>query len=125
VICATAEHQDKLLTYYIALKQIKQSKHTIKTKTKMKAHTTIADVLMDINTPETAKKFVVITNHENTFYFSYPGEDEFEAMRGQDFLTRTFIPLSISVHQEVGSHFIYKWDTMNEVVNHFDLLFNS
>jgi hypothetical protein len=29
------------------------------------------------------------------------------------------------VNQEVGSHFVYKWDTMNEVVNHFDLLFNS
>lgn len=91
----------------------------------MKAHQTIADVLMDINTPETAKRFVVITDHENSFYFSYPGEDEFEAMRGEVFLTRTFIPLSITVHQEVGSHFIYKWDTMNEVVNHFDLLFNS
>ena len=91
----------------------------------MKAHTTIADVLMEINTPQAAKKFVVITDHENTFYFSYPGEDEFEAMRGQAYLTRTFIPFSIRVNDEVGSHFIYKWDTMNEVVNHFDLLFNS
>jgi hypothetical protein len=91
----------------------------------MKAHTTIADVLMDINTPQAAKKFVVITDHENSFYFSYPGEDEFETMRGEAFLTRTFIPFSIRVNDEVGSHFVYKWDTMNEVVNHFDLLFNS
>lgn len=91
----------------------------------MKAHQTIADVLMDINTPEAAKKFIVITDHENSFYFSYPGEDEFEPLRGQAFLTRTFIPFSVSVHQEVGSHFVYKWDTMNDVVNHFELLFKS
>lgn len=88
-------------------------------------HKTISDVLMDINTAESAKRFVVITDHENSFYFSYPEEDEFEALKGEAFLTRTFIPFSISVNDEVGSHFIYKWDTMNEVVNHFDLLFNS
>lgn len=91
----------------------------------MQTHKTVVDVLMDINTPKAAKKFIVITDHENSFYFSYPEEDEFEAMKGEVFLTRTFIPVSISVHDEVGSHFIYKWDTMNEVVNHFDLLFNS
>ena len=91
----------------------------------MTVHKSISDVLMDINTPEAAKKFIVITDHENTFYFSYPHEDEFTPWRGQSFLTRTFIPFSISVHQEVGSHFVYKWDTMNEVVNHFELLFKS
>jgi len=99
--------------------------YNLKQNTHMKVHQTITDVLMDINTPEAAKKFIVITDHENTFYFSHPEEDEFEPLKGEAFLTRTFIPLSISVHQEVGSHFIYKWDTMNEVVNHFDLLFNS
>lgn len=83
------------------------------------------DVLMDINTLESSKKFIVITNHENEFYYSYPEEDEFIPLAGKTFLTRSFIPLSISIHQEVGSFFVYKWDTMNEVVNHFDLLFNS
>lgn len=91
----------------------------------MMTHKTISDVLMDINTAESAKRFVVITDHENSFYFSHPEEDEFTALRGNDFLTRTFIPFSISIHQEVGSYFVYKWDTMNEVVNHFELLFNS
>ena len=82
----------------------------------MQKHKTIVDVLMDINTPEAAKKFIVITDHENSFYFSYPGEDDFESLKGEAFLTRTFIPFSISVHDEVGSHFIYKWDTMNDVL---------
>lgn len=91
----------------------------------MTIHKSITDVLMDINTPESAKKFIVITDHENTFYFSYPHEDEFTPLRGDSFLTRTFIPFTISVHQEVGSHFVYKWETMNDVVNHFELLFNS
>ena len=91
----------------------------------MTVHKSITDVLMDINTPEAAKKFIVITDHENTFYFSYPHEDEFTPLRGDSFLTRTFIPFTISVHQEVGSHFVYKWETMNDVVNHFELLFNS
>jgi hypothetical protein len=118
-------NQNKRLTYYSINIKIKANKQTIKARTHMKAHTTIADVLMEINTPQAAKKFVVITDHENSFYFSYPGEDEFEAMRGTAFLTRTFIPFTINVNQEVGSHFVYKWDTMNEVVNHFDLLFNS
>lgn len=99
--------------------------YNLKQNTRMKAHQTITDVLMDINTPESAKKFIVITDHENTFYYSYPYEDEFTPLKGNSFLTRTFIPFSISVHQEVGSHFVYKWDTMNDVVNHFDLLFNS
>lgn len=91
----------------------------------MITHKSISDVLIDINTTKSAKKFIVITDHENSFYFSYPNEDEFTALRGNCFLTRTFIPFSISIHQEVGSHFVYKWDTMNEVVNHFELLFNS
>lgn len=91
----------------------------------MKIHKNATDVLMDINSLESMKQFIVITNHENEFYFSYPGEDEFTALKGRTFLTRTFIPVTISVHQEVGSFFIYKWDTMNDVVNHFDLLFNS
>jgi hypothetical protein len=91
----------------------------------MITHKSISDVLIDINTTQSAKKFIVITDHENSFYFSYPEEDEFTALKGNAFLTRTFIPVSISIHQEVGSHFIYKWDTMNEVVNHFELLFNS
>ena len=60
----------------------------------MKAHTTITDVLMDINTPDAAKKFIVITDHENSFYFSYPEEDEFTSLKGQAFLTRTFIPFT-------------------------------
>jgi hypothetical protein len=88
-------------------------------------HKSIQDVLLDINSIESAKKFIVITDHENNFYYSFPGEDEFIPLKGLVFLTRTFIPVSISVHQEVGSYFIYKWDTMNEVVNHFELLFNS
>ena len=88
-------------------------------------HKSIQDVLLDINSSESAKKFIVITDHENNFYYSFPGEDEFIPLKGLVFLTRTFIPVSISVHQEVGSYFIYKWDTMNEVVNHFELLFNS
>jgi hypothetical protein len=88
-------------------------------------HKSIQDVLLDINSSESAKKFIVITDHENNFYYSFPEEDEFIPLKGLVFLTRTFIPVSISVHQEVGSYFIYKWDTMNEVVNHFELLFNS
>jgi hypothetical protein len=88
-------------------------------------HKSIQDVLLDINSSESAKKFIVITDHENNFYYSFPGEDEFIPLKGLVFLTRTFMPVSISVHQEVGSYFIYKWDTMNEVVNHFELLFNS
>ena len=88
-------------------------------------HKSIQDVLLDINSTESAKKFIVITDHENNFYYSFPEEDEFIPLKGLVFLTRTFIPVSISVHQEVGSYFIYKWDTMNEVVNHFELLFNS
>jgi hypothetical protein len=88
-------------------------------------HKSIQDVLLDINSIESAKKFIVITDHENNFYYSFPEEDEFIPLKGLVFLTRTFIPVSISVHQEVGSYFIYKWDTMNEVVNHFELLFNS
>lgn len=86
---------------------------------------TISEVLIDINTNQSITKFVVITDHENNFYYSHPQEDEFTSLKGNHYLTRTFIPVSISVHQEVGSHFIYKWDTMNEVVNHFNLLFNS
>jgi hypothetical protein len=88
-------------------------------------HKSIQDVLLDINSSESAKKFIVITDHENNFYYSFPEEDEFIPLKGLVFLTRTFMPVSISVHQEVGSYFIYKWDTMNEVVNHFELLFNS
>lgn len=88
-------------------------------------HKTIQDVLLDINSVESAKRFIVITDHENNFYYSFPHEDEFIPLKGTTYLSRTFIPLSISVHQEVGSYFIYKWDTMNEVVNHFELLFNS
>ena len=55
----------------------------------------------------------------------FPEEDEFTALRGRNFVSRTFIPFSISINQEVGSFFVYKWDTMNEVVDHFDLLFRS
>lgn len=91
----------------------------------MKIHKNAADVLMDINSLESYQKFIVITDHEGEFYYSHPEEDEFIPLKGKNFLTRTFIPVSISVHQEVGSFFIYKWNTMNEVVNHFDLLFNS
>lgn len=91
----------------------------------MKVHKTSAEVLMDINTPASASKFIVITDHENEFYYSHPEEDEFTPLRGKQFLTRTFIPVKITIHQEVGSFFVYKWETMNEVVNHFDLLFNS
>ena len=91
----------------------------------MKIHKDAKDVLLDINSLESYKKFIVITNHENEFYYSHPEEDEFIPLKGKTFLTRTFIPIAISVHQEVGSFFIYKWDTMNEVVSHFDLLFNS
>ena len=91
----------------------------------MNAHKNAADVLIDINSLESYKRFIVITNHEDEFYFSHPEEDEFVPLKGRTFLTRTFIPITISVHQEVGSFFVYKWDTMNEVANHFDLLFNS
>lgn len=91
----------------------------------MKLHKNAADVLLDINSLESYKKFIVITDHEREFYYSHPEEDEFIPLRGKAFLTRTFIPIDISVHQEVGSFFVYKWNTMNEVVNHFDLLFNS
>lgn len=83
------------------------------------------EVLMDINSLESIKKFVVLTDHENEFYYSHPEEDEFIPLRGKRFVSRTFIPVAISVHQEVGSFFVYKWDKMNEVVDHFDLLFNS
>lgn len=91
----------------------------------MQTHKNATDVLMDINSLESYKKFVVITNHEDEFYYSHPEEDDFVPLKGKQFLTRTFIPVAISVHQEVGSFFVYKWDTMNEVVSHFDLLFNS
>lgn len=91
----------------------------------MNAHKNAADVLMDINSLESFKQFIVITDHEKEFYFSHPEEDEFIPLKGRTFLTRTFIPVAISVHQEVGSFFVYKWQTMNDVVNHFDLLFNS
>lgn len=91
----------------------------------MKSHKNATDVLMDINSLESIKKFIVITDHENEFYYSYPEEDEFTPLKGLTFISRTFIPISISVHQEVGSFFVYKWDTMNEVANHFDLLFKS
>jgi hypothetical protein len=88
-------------------------------------HQNATEVLMDINSPKSFKKFVVITDHENEFYYSYPEEDEFTALRGKTFVSRTFIPFAISINQEVGSFFVYKWDTMNEVVEHFDLLFRS
>jgi hypothetical protein len=88
-------------------------------------HKNATDVLVDINSPASFNQFVVITNHENEFYFSYPEEDEFTPLKGNTFLSRTFIPFSISINQEVGSFFVYKWNTMNEVVNHFDLLFKS
>ena len=80
---------------------------------------------MHINSVESSKKFIVVTDHENEFYYSHPHEDEFTALKGRKFLSRSFFPVSISIHQRVGSFFIYKWDTMNEVVNHYDLLFNS
>jgi alpha/beta superfamily hydrolase len=88
-------------------------------------HQNATEVLMDINSSASFKKFVVITDHENEFYFSYPEEDEFTPLRGKTFVSRTFIPFSISINQEVGSFFVYKWDKMNEVVDHFDLLFKS
>ena len=91
----------------------------------MANYRTVRDVLIDMNTLESAKQFIVITNHEDDFYFSHPYEDEFTPLKGKSFVSRTFVPFSISIHQEVGSHFVYKWDTMNEVVNHFELLFNS
>lgn len=91
----------------------------------MKPHKNSSDVLIDINTIESAQKFIVITDHENEFYYSFPEEDEFIPLKGNRFLSRTFIPMSISINQEVGSFFIYKWSIMNEVVDHFDLLFNS
>jgi hypothetical protein len=88
-------------------------------------HKNATDVLVDINSPASFKKFIVITNHEDEFYFSYPEEDEFTPLKGKTFVSRTFIPFSISINQEVGSFFVYKWSTMNEVVEHFDLLFKS
>ena len=91
----------------------------------MKVYKNATDVLIDINTIESAEKYIVIPNHENEFYYSYPGEDEFIKLKGKRFLTRTFIPIQIGIHQEVGSFFIYKWETMNQVVEHFDTLFNS
>lgn len=91
----------------------------------MKVYKNATDVLIDINTIESAEKYIVITNHESEFYYSYPAEDEFIKLKGKAFMTRTFIPFKISIHQEVGSYFVYKWETMNEVVEHFDTLFNS
>ena len=88
-------------------------------------HQNATEVLMDINSPASFKKFIVITDHENEFYFSHPEEDENTPLKGRTFVSRTFIPFAISINQEVGSFFVYKWDTMNEVVEHFDLLFRS
>ena len=88
-------------------------------------HKNATDVLLDVNSPASFKKFIVITDHENQFYFSHPEEDEFISLKGRSFVSRTFIPFSISINQEVGSFFVYKWDTMNEVVEHFDILFKS
>jgi len=88
-------------------------------------HKNATDVLVDVNSPASFKKFIVITDHEKEFYFSYPEEDEFTPLKGNVFVSRTFIPFSINITQEVGSFFVYKWDTMNEVVEHFELLFNS
>jgi alpha/beta superfamily hydrolase len=88
-------------------------------------HKNATDVLLDVNSPASFKKFIVITDHENEFYFSHPEEDEFISLKGRSFVSRTFIPFSISINQEVGSFFVYKWDTMNEVVEHFDILFKS
>jgi len=110
-----------MLALNIALKPVL----TIKSENQMETHKNAADVLLDINTPASASKFIVITDHENEFYYSHPEEDEFIPLRGKRFLSRTFIPVAITIHQEVGSFFVYKWDTMNDVVNHFDLLFKS
>jgi alpha/beta superfamily hydrolase len=88
-------------------------------------HKNPTDVLLDINTLESANQFIVITDHENEFYYCYPQENEFVPLKGKNFVSRSFIPITISIHQEVGSFFVYKWKTLNEVVNHFDLLFNS